>query len=274
MHSIERDIVYGHSHNEELTADVYCPQFGENHPIILFIHGGGWKAGSKEMFQEYGPYLANKGFFAVSIDYHLSTPEQPTWPLVMDDVNQALSWLVEEAPMKWNINADKISVIGESCGAQLALLLALEHQARDKIQAIVGVYGVYDVKDWWHHTQETREDNPVGDFIGGSPKDFPNEYMKASPIDRLHGSLPDGFTDIPFFLLWGDSDDIVPPKQSEDFTKQLQLLGNEVETLVAADAGHYWFSILPWIEGGRLIDYPNDIAAPELVSYLSEKLVK
>src|SRR5699024_6644977 len=250
MYAIEKDVFYGHDSNEKQVAGIYHPKRGKNFPVVLFIHGGGWKVGSKEMFQEYGPYFAKNGFFAVSIDYRLSTPENPTWPKVKDDVNQALTWIVEDAPLKWNIDVDNICVIGESCGAQLAVLLSLEHRFKDRIKAIIGVYGVYNVEGWWHHTHRTREDDPVGDFIGGSPEELPNEYDNSSPSDRLKKVLPESFKKIPFFLLWGDEDDVVPPIQSYKFAQQLLTLGNEVETFVLPESGHYWFSVLPWLDGG------------------------
>lgn len=274
MYEIEKDVYYGHDLNVKQVADVYHPKKGGNHPVVLFIHGGGWKAGSKEMFQEYGPYFARNGFFAISIDYRLSTPEKSTWPKVMNDINQALEWIVEEASFKWDIDVNNICIIGESCGAQLAVLLSLENRFKNRIRAIVGIYGVYNIEDWWKYTRETREDNPVGDFIGGSPDEFSNDYANSSPSERLKNPLPKNFKNIPFLLIWGEQDDVVPSIQSHEFAQQLQALEIETETFVLPDMGHYWFSVLPWLDGGDLADYPNNIVAPKLLSYLEKKLVE
>lgn len=269
----EQDVVFAQADHEDLTADLYFPQNGKKLPVLLLIHGGAWQAGSKEMFMSWGPYLAQAGFFVMSINYRLSSPERSTWPGVFTDVQMALSWLVDNATQQWDIDIDRIGVVGESCGAQLATMLAIENQTRAKIRTIVGVYGIYDVEEWWNYTNVTRNDDPVGNLFGAAPSEQPEAYRRSSPAVRMGEDMPNEFFDTRFFMVWGETDKVVPPSQSENFIQQLERLGIEVEKHAVPEEGHYWFSILPGVDGGTVNDYPNRIVAPKLVRFLEKELL-
>jgi acetyl esterase/lipase len=263
-----RNIPFTSAGQEILTADVYLPAAGTGHPAVLLIHGGAWKAGSKEMYSDWGVFLAENGYVAVSINYRLSAPGRPTWPGVMDDVREALSWMVSRAS-EWKMNPDRIGIIGDSCGAQLAVLLALEQPCGvDRIRTVVGVYGVYDVTKWWEYTQRSRDDDPVGRLFGAAPHECPEAYYQASPLQRLQEFSSNQLERTSLFLIWGDADQVVPPEQSEHFLWQLKRLGVKHKSLVIPEQGHFWFTILPGRDGGRLTDYPNRMIAPQLIEFL------
>lgn len=270
---IERNIIFGRTDTEDLAADVYLPATGRDYPAVLLLHGGAWKIGSKEMYADWGPFLAEAGFVAIAVNYRLSASSYPTWPGVLDDVRLALDWFVRDAD-KWNINPQRVGVIGDSAGAHLAALLALDNVSRAKICAVIGVYGVYDVKKFWEYTKKTRNDDPVGRLIGASPDEAPEEYRKASPFQLLKGVSSHSFINTSFFFIWGDSDEVVPPSYSEDFAASLQQAGISVKTLSIPGQGHFWFNIcpLPGIESGTVQDYPNTLVAPILLDFLKSKL--
>src|SRR5690625_2220809 len=93
--TIENNIVFGKTDKEYLTADVYKPIKGEKLPVLILIHGGGFESGSKEKYNEWGPYLAKQGFVTMSINYRLATPLYSSWPGIIDDVWSAVNWLVK-----------------------------------------------------------------------------------------------------------------------------------------------------------------------------------
>src|SRR5688500_16528173 len=66
---IERDIPYVEPHNERQSLDIYAPAEGKNHPMIVWIHGGGWRRGDKANVQKKPQAFTEKGFVFVSTNY-------------------------------------------------------------------------------------------------------------------------------------------------------------------------------------------------------------
>ncbi|NKE07066.1 alpha/beta hydrolase [Mesobacillus selenatarsenatis] len=265
---VEKDQTFKLSEGKNLLADVYLPvtESPRAFPALILIHGGAWQAGSKEMYQDWGPYLAENGLAAMSIDYRLSSKNNPTWPGVMEDVRDAYKWLVANSE-HYHIDTSRIGAMGDSCGAQLALLLALDQPG---IKSVVSVYGVYDVAAWWKYTQVTRDDDPVGNLFGKTPSQAPELYKEASPTEHISRFIE--LNDFNCLMLWGEQDTIVPAKQSRDFFAQLAETPVNVEKLVIPDKGHFWFTIFPGIPGGTLKDEPNRNVAPQVLEFIRKTL--
>ena len=68
---VHRDLAYAEPKNERQTLDVYAPGQGKNHPIVLWIHGGGWQAGDKTDVQVKPQAFVDRGFVFVSTNYRL-----------------------------------------------------------------------------------------------------------------------------------------------------------------------------------------------------------
>jgi len=265
---IKKDQAFKEYSGKSLLADVFLPdqETSDPSPALLLIHGGAWQAGSKEMYRDWGPYLAENGFAGISIDYRLSSKSESTWPEVLADVRDAYDWLVQNSE-EFNINPERIGVIGDSCGAQLALLLALE---KSHVKTVVSVYGVYDVEAWWHYTQLTRDDDPVGNLFGSPPSQAAADYKLASPAAQI--SQFKALNDLNCLMIWGEQDTIVPAKQSREFFKQLDEANLHAEKIVIPDKGHFWFTIFPGISGGRITDEPNNTIAPKVIGFLKRTL--
>ncbi|RXT06481.1 alpha/beta hydrolase [Ammoniphilus sp. CFH 90114] len=265
-----RNLVFGQTDKEYLTADVYRPLEGENFPAILLIHGGAFQSGSKEMYREWGHYLAREGMVAVAINYRLATPSNPIWPDVLSDVRQAINWIVSKSH-EWNIEPLRIGVVGDSAGATLASLLAFHsHVSSYKIRAVVGVYGLYDMLD----LRSSREETIIKRLVGQNLKDAPEVYREVSPINYVEKIVESPIFDTSFFLVWGEQDQVVHPSQSIHFASRLKEAGVPVSTLIFPKHGHFWFNLLPGIDGGSLHDYPNTKAAPAVLEYLKKELIE
>ncbi|MDD4844144.1 MAG: carboxylesterase family protein [Anaerotignum sp.] len=83
---ILKNIVYGETEREYLTADIYLPTNKTSIPIVILVHGGAFHAGAKEMYENWGTYLAQNGFCAMAINYRLSGPDYPSYSGAIDDV--------------------------------------------------------------------------------------------------------------------------------------------------------------------------------------------
>jgi len=266
--TVERNLIYGSTEKELLNADVYRPVTEEEVPVVILLHGGGWQSGSKEMYAEWGPFLAESGYAAVAINYRLSTPSYATWPGVLEDVRAAVNFIVGKAN-EWKLDPLKMAFIGDSAGAHLAAMYALENpcNASHKIQAVVGVYGVYDLAEQFRYNLPLKKNN-IRNLMGGSPDEHPEAYRAASPIHRVEEALAHPAFDTKFLIIWGELDQTALPAQSKRFAARLQELNCQVQTCSIPDQAHFWFNRIPEVPAGTLDSYPNQVIIPELMDFL------
>ena len=112
-----RNISYG-SHGKNSLLDVYYPDGTVSAlPTIVSIHGGGYVYGNKEIYRRYGMDVAKRGFAFVNFNYRLA----PKWrfPTPLADTNAVLQWVVKNA-QRYHLDPDRIFLVGDSAGAQLA----------------------------------------------------------------------------------------------------------------------------------------------------------
>lgn len=267
---VRLDVPYGGGPAGTLCNDLYLPAGPGPHPVLLCLHGGAWARGTPRQYQDWGPWLAARGYAVVAVDYRLSSQVSPSWPGVFDDVCRALDWLIAQAPTL-NVDLTRLGLIGDSA-AHMAALLSLEDVSARYVRAVVGVYGIYDLPEWWAATQLAgRNDDPVGKMMGKTPKEAPDVYNLFSPLQCLQarGSRPAAS----YLIIYGDRDLLVPHNQSERFIAALQELGADVETLRVAGASHSWFTLLGDHPGRRRVDQePNVTVAPVLLRFLWRSL--
>ena len=262
---IRLDMPYGGGAQGDLCVDVYLPAGAGPHPALLCLHGGAWLRGSQRQYSSWSPWLAERGYAVIAVDYRLSKDGEPAWPGVWDDVCRSLEWLLANAA-SLNIDAARIVAVGDSAGAHMAALLSLDEGTAPHIRAVVGVYGIYDLSDWWRITQPPRrKDNPVLKLMGRPYTEAEQEYESFSPLHRLQQVAPTAN----YLIVHGDQDAIVHHDQSERLVSALRTKGADVETILIPGAGHHWFS---WEEGNptrrRVDEEPNATLAPHLLQFL------
>jgi acetyl esterase len=101
-----------------LRADVAIPKGAGPHPVVIYLHGGGWAFGSPTSFRKLGMQFAEAGYLTVILDYRLA-PEHP-FPAALEDTMFAIGWAAENA-RRWNGDGARIAIGGDSAGANLAL---------------------------------------------------------------------------------------------------------------------------------------------------------
>lgn len=122
---IHRDVAYGRSHPEIQKLDAYLVKSDQPTPVVIEIHGGGWRRGSKSQFVYPGNLIRailDAGIAVISIDYRL-TP-QHTMPAQMEDVARVVQFVRSKAK-EWNLDPNHIAALGGSAGAHLAAWVAL-----------------------------------------------------------------------------------------------------------------------------------------------------
>ena len=275
----ERGMEFVSHDGTKLTGDLYRPEGGGDHPVVIAIHGGGWKRGEARNYQYWGPWLASRGIALYAIDYRLVEGERNRYPAAVHDVRAAVQFLRANAP-RLGLDSARIGLVGDSAGAHLAALVALagdtplfaEACRQDPhagvstaVKAVVGIYGVYDMLAQWRHDLVARpRDQITEQFLGVSAIEDKFRYFEASPL--AHATVAARKT--AFLIAWGDNDDIVDWRdQSEAFVIALKQAGAVVRTVALATAPHFWMS--------EPIDEPGSFAAllaPRLLRFLREQL--
>jgi len=211
----------------------YNPTASKPTPIVFNIHGGGWRVGAKEDQSGFGGFF-NNGFAVANIEYRLS--DVAPAPAAVEDVRAAILYVVEHAKM-FNINPDKIVIMGSSAGAHLALMAGLlqkDHRfdgtfkniENFTIKAIIDKYGPTDL------TLPGVERNKsaalwLGNYIGNK-----NLLASVSPIYYVKKSSP------PVLIIHGDADKIVPYQQSVELHKKLEEEGVKNQLITITGGGH------------------------------------
>ena len=217
-----RDIVYKSIDDVQLMLDIYkLKNLGGAQPLLVFIHGGGWRSGKKEDYRLYNLAFAQKGFVTASISYRLSGVEK--YPAAIEDVKCAVRWLRAHAA-DYNFDPDKIALIGGSAGGHLSLLAGYaddsafaaecDAEVSSRVQAIVDLYGPVDLT-----TEYARTHKLTTSFFGKSYEEASGSYLEASP---LHWLTPD---DPPTLIFQGTIDDLVPVSQSDTLKAALDRAG-------------------------------------------------
>ncbi|GGF04383.1 hypothetical protein GCM10011611_07210 [Aliidongia dinghuensis] len=259
---VERGLVYATLDGIALAGDFYRPETMAAAPVVVAVHGGGWKLGSARFYQYWGPFLAARGIALFAIDYRLVEDGRHRYPAAVDDVRAAVAFVRAQAP-RLGIDAERIALVGDSAGAHLAALVALTDEPG--IKAAVTVYGVYDLVAQWQHDLAARPHDQITEiFMGISPLEDRLAYLAASPLSHVTRRR----SRTAFLVAWGTADDVVAwQTQSQPFVTALKQAGCFVRTVPITDAPHFWMS-------DPLDDpygYPARLA-PALLRFLQERL--
>ncbi|HLI12741.1 MAG TPA: alpha/beta hydrolase [Alphaproteobacteria bacterium] len=263
---------YAH-HDEACLGDLYAPGEATTAPVVVAVHGGGWKSGSAQFYRHWGPYLAAHGIALFAIDYRLADGRGNRHPAAAQDVRAALAFVRANAAAL-GIDPTRIGLIGDSAGAHLAALVALAGEtiplaeggdAAIPVKAVVGVYGVYDLLAQWQHDLAARPRDQITELLmGTSPIEDRLAFFAASPLAyATRRESPPAF-----LIAWGTADDIVDwQTQSRVFVAALKQAGFFVRTAPLAEAPHFWMS--------DPLDEPHGYPArfaPVLLRFLRERL--
>jgi len=216
-----RNLSYGSHDRQKL--DIYEPlEPNDDTRTVIFVHGGGWEAGSKDLHRFIGRSWAKENFVVAIPNYRL-VPDF-NYPEQMKDVTSSISWLRDHHEEF----GEEIFLAGHSAGAHMASLVGFSEEWRmaaglkpESIQALVLLAGVYQFYPY------NRADPRVKRFIGGK-----RLWEEAQPVNHLDGDSPSAF------LVHGEDDAEVLPEQSVQLRKKLSELGVKNELVIEENVGH------------------------------------
>jgi acetyl esterase/lipase len=236
----EKDIEYGRGGETPLHLDLARPEKTEGAlPVVVFIHGGGWRAGNYKAHVQQILQFAQQGYVSATVQYRFA-PAHP-WPAQIEDVKCAIRYLRDNAE-KHHLDPKRIGAVGFSAGAHLSMLLGVMDEKdglegsgghvdqSSKVQAVVAYFGPTDL---------SQEDFPdavdvmLRDFLGGTKQQQPAAYKAASPVTYVDKD------DAPMLLFQGTKDVLVPYNQAYLMCDAMTTAGlpGRVELLLGANHG-------------------------------------
>ena len=231
----KRDLVYAKRGDLELALDVAHPPVVEMpHPMVLCIHGGGWRGGQRQHYHGLIRALAERGYVAATATYRLT--QVASWPAQMNDVDDALRWFRAHAS-KFGGDPARIGVLGHSAGGHLSLMLGTrsdrEKRPGSNVQAVVNFFGPPDMRApqvWSEGAQKLVEHLAGGKYEGELAK----TYWELSPVSHLSRG------DAPVLTFHGTQDPTVPYPQATMFHREMLRLSVPGRLVTVEGQGHGW----------------------------------
>ncbi len=205
-----------HTYYEELELELYqSKNSSAPQPLIVMIHGGSWKGGSKAELPGFNSYLAHENYAVAAIGYR----HAPKWqfPEQVDDVFHAIDFLKMRAA-ELHLDTTRIVLVGRSAGGQLALSAA--NAGRDPaIRGVIAFYPPTDLVFGYDHPSPRwviDSGEILRAYLGGTPPEKRDQYLAASPINFVGPNTP------PTLLIHGGLDPLVPHVHSEMLAARLE----------------------------------------------------
>ena len=200
------DLVFASPDGVNLSVALYLPESEGPHPVIMWIHGGGWRQGSRLVGANHASQqiVADGEWAVVSVEYRLSN--EAIWPAQLDDLQTALNWIHDNANL-YNLDAEKIVAWGSSAGGHLASMLAVTPDLN--IVAAIDWFGPTELNVLFDQAIVAETDySAVTEFLGcdlaGNEGGCENQSFSASPA-----LLADNRT-VPMLIMHGTDDESVP----------------------------------------------------------------
>jgi len=246
--------------NHLLQMDLLIPEAAGKLPAVIFVTGGGFISSNRARLPQLRMHLAEKNFVVASINYR--TVPNARFPQPVEDVKAAIRFLKANAP-RFNVNAEKICLVGDSAGGYLAAFAAVTNGAKifnvgdnlnhsSEILAAVDLYGISDLTQIaaTFPPEIKNQYNSAGSvtslFVNGVPAFGgvdggivfnPRAAAAANPINYITKNSA------PMLLMHGTADKVVSPAQSELLFQALRTQGVEAEFYLIPGANHadiYW----------------------------------
>lgn len=242
-----KDVRYGPLARNVL--DIYLPEHPNGAPLVVYIHGGRWFRGDKDQIELNGrrQALLKAGYAIASINYTYST--QAPWPSQMNDAIAAIDWL-RSHQQRFGFDASRMGLWGQSAGAHIVLMtgLTLSQRPDNPVKAMIAWFAptaLLQADEYFRKSTASDEAagatdkvDPFSLLIGADVQRNPAAANAASPLVVLK-TLPRQSRLPPVFLVHGDADPLVSPRQSEDMYKAMSQRTGQRAKLAWVPGGHH-----------------------------------
>jgi acetyl esterase/lipase len=236
---LEKDIEFSNPDNQHLQLDMARPDSEGPYPAVVCIHGGGFRAGTRDTYDGLIQKLAKNGYVAVTVTYRLAPKYQ--FPAAVYDVKAAVRWLRANAA-KYHIDPDRIGAFGGSAGGHLAQFLGVTADQKQfegdggnadqssRVACVVNFYGPSDFTKSYRKSVDAAEVLPL--FLGDNVEHARLRHIEASP---LYWVTPNA---APTLCVHGTKDNYVAFEQAEWIVERLKAAGVEAELLAMEGSMH------------------------------------
>lgn len=208
--------------------------------VILYIHGGGWIGGDKEVYVGNLQADAERGYVSASINYRYADGKKVLNNDIMDDIEAALS-VIKSTCAEKGVTVDRVMLAGGSAGGHLSLMYAYSRASESPLLPVAvasyaGPANLYD--DAFYTTQYVEDIKKMISMISGADlqNDTVDEWkavlMEASPISYINSST------VPTIICHGVKDDVVPYSNAVELYGALCDAGVECELITYENSGH------------------------------------
>jgi acetyl esterase/lipase len=239
------ELPYAATDNPKQRLDLYLPKSPKGDkplPLVVFVHGGAWRVGDKRTsYFQVAPFLQSGEYAAACISYRL-VPEA-IWPAQIYDCKAAIRWLRANAK-DYNLDPDKIGVMGTSSGGHLVALLGTSGDVAElegklgenpktssRVNCVVDQFGHSDFLALGG-AGANDPTSPIGGLLGGGVQDKKDAARESSPITYVSKDDP------PFLIIHGTNDPAIPFKQSEILLEGLKKAGVDATLVPVTGGGH------------------------------------
>jgi len=238
-----KDVAYG-GEDPAQVLDLYQPESQVTTPVVVHIHGGGWKGGSKNSVPAYLLRAVQEGWLSVvSVEYRFT--DVATHPAQVNDCMRAIQFVRSQAS-EWNIDPTRLGVTGGSAGGHLSLWIALHDNVADpksddpvekessRVSCAVGVAGPTD----WSLLGEIEHAHPAYRQLIGYEPGTPAEEMASEKMTDVSPISFASKDDPPILIVHGDADSIVPVEHAERLQAALEEISADSELFIVEGGKH------------------------------------
>ena len=235
-----KGIEFSNPDDQHLQLDLARPKSANGLlPVVVCIHGGGFRAGTREGYDKLCLKLAEHGYLAVTVTYRLAPRYQ--FPAAVYDVKAAVRWLRANAS-KYQLDPDRIGTMGGSAGGHLAQFLAVTAGVKQfegdggnadqssRVACVVNFYGPSDFTKSYGKSVDAAEVLPL--FLGGDVIHERQRHILSSP---LYWVTPEA---APTLCIHGTRDNYVDYEQALWLVERLKSCGVEADLNTILGAGH------------------------------------
>lgn len=242
--SAHRDLAYVEGGHERQKLDLFLPAKANGPlPVLIWVHGGGWLAGSKDQCPPLRSGYVERGYAVASINYRLSS--HAAFPAQIEDCKAAIRWLRAHAA-EYGLDPKRFGVWGASAGGHLVALIGTSGDVKEfevganldqssRVQAVCDWFGPTDftvfVSTPGYESHATAT-SPEAKLIGGAVMEHKDKAARVNSITYVSKDDP------AFLIMHGDKDPTVPINQSQLLFDALKNAGVSAHFHTIHGAGH------------------------------------
>ncbi len=238
--TFEAGIEYANPDDQHLQLDMARPKIGDGpFPAVVCIHGGGFRAGTRQSYDGLCIKLAQHGYVAVTVTYRLAPKFQ--FPAAVHDTKAAVRWVRANAA-KYKIDPERIGTTGGSAGGHLAQFLGVTSDVKEfegtggnpdvssKVACVVNVYGPSDFTKSYGKSVDAHEVLPL--WLGGNLETARPQHIRSSPLSWVTPNAA------PTLCIHGTEDKYVAHEQAVWIVDKMKAANVSAELLTLEGAGH------------------------------------